>query len=132
MMRLRSACKINLTLDVLSRREDGYHELQSVVHTVALCDELEFDFSARELSLSCDVAELQSDDNLVLRAARLWQAETGHDGGCRIALQKRVPSGANIPKARLPCSMPSVSPLCGSEIFCPAPLKNVASPLVCK
>ena len=40
MIRARTACKINLTLDVLGRRPDGYHELDSIVHTVALWDEI--------------------------------------------------------------------------------------------
>ena len=70
----RSAAKINLTLDILGRRDDGYHFLQSLVHTLDWWDELRFE--ARDdgaISLSCSRHELENDGNLCVRAARLFQ-----------------------------------------------------------
>lgn len=117
-LRCRSSAKINLTLDVLSRRADGYHELQSIAHTIGLWDWLHFDFSfdtsknrvarSDDLSLQCNDANLQSDDNLCLKAARAWLAaardarETSKDAalddfvGARIMLEKNIPHGAGL------------------------------------
>lgn len=83
-LKCRSSAKVNLTLDVLSRREDGYHELRSIIHTIGLYDSLRFDFrfnqssepnratTRDDLTLQCDQTDLQSDDNLCLKAARAW------------------------------------------------------------
>ena len=99
-LRARSAAKINLTLDITARRGDGYHELESIVHTVGLWDELTFDFT-RPLSLRCNIAALETSDNLCLRAARLWLESARQNGLARekevaIALQKTIPSGSGL------------------------------------
>ena len=108
MLRVRSACKINLTLDVIGRRANGYHDLQSVVSTVGLYDELAFNFAAPfqaapdsehgRIELHCNVPALQTPDNLVLRAAHAWlgAASLSTFNGCTIHLSKRVPSGAGL------------------------------------
>jgi 4-diphosphocytidyl-2-C-methyl-D-erythritol kinase len=98
----RSPAKINLSLDVLARRSDGYHELQSVVHCIGLFDTLSFDFGVGPgFSLRCNVTELMGDDNLCLKAARAWQAAAQpmlrrRFGGVRITLEKNIPSGAGL------------------------------------
>lgn len=99
-LRARSAAKINLTLDITARRDDGYHELESVVHTVGLWDELQFDF-ARSLSLRCNISALETSDNLCLRAARLWLERARQNGLARehevaISLHKTIPSGSGL------------------------------------
>ncbi len=99
-LRARSAAKINLTLDITAQRDDGYHELQSVVHTVGLWDELSFDFT-RPLSLRCNVAPLETADNLCLRAARSWlesarQNGLGREKSVAITLHKNIPSGSGL------------------------------------
>jgi len=97
-MRFRSAAKINLTLDILGRRDDGYHLLRSVVHTVGLWDELAFRFGA-PWGIACNKSELQSDDNLCLRAARLYLTATGRaikDHPLHITLDKTIPAGAGL------------------------------------
>ena len=73
MIIVHSSAKINLTLDVLSLRGDGYHELQSVMHAVGLWDTLTFDFIAdksEDLTLNCNNKGLEGADNLIFKAAR--------------------------------------------------------------
>ena len=99
-LRARSAAKINLTLDITARRNDGYHELESIVHTVGLWDKLTFDFT-RPLSLRCNIAALETADNLCLRAAHLWlesarQNGLAHENEVAIALHKTIPSGSGL------------------------------------
>lgn len=102
MLICRSAAKVNLTLDVLSRRADGYHELSSIVHTIGLWDTLRFEpTQSGTFELQCDRTDLQTEDNLVLKAARRW-LETVPDvrsnkwSGTRITLEKQIPSGAGL------------------------------------
>ena len=83
-MRGRAYAKVNLSLEVLHRRDDAYHELLSVFQTVSLHDELSLE-AADELRLACDLPELLGDDNLVLRAARLL------DRGGHFQLRKGIP-----------------------------------------
>ena len=103
MMICRSAAKINLTLDLLAHRPDGYHELQSIVHTVGLWDTLTFEFDfGPGFSLRCNEPNLSGDDNLCLKAARAWLSATRERGlrlrfnGLRITLQKTIPAGAGL------------------------------------
>ena len=84
MVRGRAYAKVNLSLEVLGRREDGYHELVSVFQTVSLYDELSLE-PWDSLTLACEVPSLGGDDNLVLRAARLL----GRGG--RFQLRKGIP-----------------------------------------
>jgi len=103
MLTCRSAAKINLTLDLLARRADGYHELQSIVHSINLWDTLTFEFDfGPGLSLRCNAPDLAGDDNLCLKAARAWLAATRERGlslrfnGLRVTLHKTIPSGAGL------------------------------------
>lgn len=91
----RAHAKINLTLEILGKRPDGYHEIVSIVQTLALHDVLSFG-PADELVLTCDRQDLATHDNLVLRAARLLQAETGTTMGAQIHLTKRIPVAAGL------------------------------------
>jgi len=88
--------KVNLTLRVLGRRADGYHELESVVLVVGLADRLTFE-AAADLRLVCRGADVPAgEDNLVLKAARLLRSEAGAAAGARITLEKRVPAGRGL------------------------------------
>jgi 4-diphosphocytidyl-2-C-methyl-D-erythritol kinase len=90
--------KVNLHLEILGRRPDGYHELETLMVAVNLWDTLVFqDDPSGELSLKCNRAELSTGpDNLVMRAARLLQVTTGCQRGARIRLVKRIPAGAGL------------------------------------
>ncbi len=98
-MKIKANCKINLGLDVLRRREDGFHELETVmVPVVGLYDELEIVpvegqeplFENRGLVVDCP-----ADENICLRAWRLMHDRYGA-GAVRIILDKQVPFGAGL------------------------------------
>ncbi len=96
-MKLQSAAKINLSLDLLSRRADGYHKLASVVHTVGLYDEIELQLTRDDrVTVSCADAELCGESNLCARAVRVWNRFTGDNYGARIRLHKNIPTGAGL------------------------------------
>lgn len=102
MLLYRSPAKVNLSLDVLARRADGYHELQSVVHCIGLFDTISIDMSGSSgLSLRCSDPCLGGDDNLCLRAARAWlntakEGKRSYFPGIRITLDKKIPVGAGL------------------------------------
>jgi 4-diphosphocytidyl-2-C-methyl-D-erythritol kinase len=90
---VQAPAKVNLTLRVLGRRPDGYHDLESVVAAVTLFDVLEFSASD-DLHLACEGIPVSAgEDNLVLRAARLLRTESGTRAGARVRLEKRIPPG---------------------------------------
>jgi 4-diphosphocytidyl-2-C-methyl-D-erythritol kinase len=92
---VRAPAKINLTLDVLGRRPDGYHALRSVMQTLELHDTLELR-PAPAIRFACDVPALAGEDNLVPRAARLLRTATGYAGGVDVTLHKRIPVNAGL------------------------------------
>ncbi|RYX84862.1 4-(cytidine 5'-diphospho)-2-C-methyl-D-erythritol kinase [bacterium] len=96
--RARSSAKINLSLDILERLPNGYHTLSSLVHPVGLWDELELEFhdTNPQIVFHCDNEQLQSDDNLCVRAFKAWRDATGFEGGASIRLKKNIPFGAGL------------------------------------
>lgn len=95
MIALKAYAKINLTLEVIDRRPDGYHEIASVMQTIDLCDTVSL-APAPDISLSCDHPALETPDNLALQAARLLRAESGYTGGAHIAIRKAIPISAGL------------------------------------
>ncbi|MCL6577566.1 4-(cytidine 5'-diphospho)-2-C-methyl-D-erythritol kinase [Kyrpidia sp.] len=92
----KAPAKINLSLDVLYRRDDGYHEVEMVMQTVDLADRVYLE-EAEDLQLSCTHPKLPTDErNLALRAAKLLQQETGCHRGASIHLDKRIPLSAGL------------------------------------
>lgn len=93
---LRTSAKVNLALEVLGKRGDGYHEIATVLQAVDLFDRLVVE-AADTLSLQTDDPALPTDDgNLVMRAARLLQKAAGIEAGARISLTKRIPVAAGL------------------------------------
>ena len=93
--RERAYAKVNLGLKVLSRRQDGFHDLFSIFQAVTLHD-LVTVTPAEEISLSCSDGSLPAtSDNLAWRAADLYRRETD-TGGCHIELIKNIPAGAGL------------------------------------
>ncbi|HEY7204789.1 MAG TPA: 4-(cytidine 5'-diphospho)-2-C-methyl-D-erythritol kinase [Methylomirabilota bacterium] len=93
---LRTSAKVNLALEVLGKRTDGYHEIATVLQAVDLFDRIVVE-AADTLSLLTDDPDLPTDDgNLVMRAARLLQKAAGIEAGARIRLQKRIPVAAGL------------------------------------
>ena len=87
--------KINLSLEVTGKRDDGYHEIKTVLHTIDLADRLAFRPTERT-SLECNQPSLEEEHNLVLRTCRLIQEYTGHQGGAAISLHKNIPIAAGL------------------------------------
>lgn len=93
---LHARAKVNLLLDVLFRREDGYHELSTVLQSVALSDTLEFR-PARHLQVTADHSALPAGAaNLAGRAAAALAAACGRIGGADIRITKRIPVAAGL------------------------------------
>ena len=91
----KAFAKINLTLDVLGKRADGYHEVSMVMQAISLHDTVGFQKRAAGISLSCNATELPCDNsNLAFRAAELLQRLCGVTEGVHINLVKRIPLAA--------------------------------------
>ena len=89
--------KVNLYLRVVGRRPDGYHEVVTVMQPLTLADVLTVSLGGEGISLRCDRPELpQGEENLVWRAARRFQEETGLLPGVRLTLAKRIPVAAGL------------------------------------
>lgn len=94
---LNSPCKVNLILNILGKRADGFHELETVMQPVPLYDRLGFDLAPRGIDLSCNHPELPTDSrNLVYRAAEAFLKTAGIHQGVRIHLEKRIPLAAGL------------------------------------
>ena len=94
---LHAPAKINLSLRILGKRDDGFHELDTLmVKLPGLADEIQFDASP-EFSFACDDPSVPSDEhNLVVKAVRQFQEATGLPASYRISLRKTIPHGAGL------------------------------------
>jgi 4-diphosphocytidyl-2-C-methyl-D-erythritol kinase len=96
-MRLTSPCKVNLLLNILGRRPDGFHEIETVMQPVNFCDELYFERGGNSVELSCSEKSLPTDSkNLVHRAATAFLAAAKISEGVKIHLEKRIPLAAGL------------------------------------
>ncbi len=96
MIRLRAPAKLNLYLRVLGPRPDGYHEIETIFERIDLADELTFE-SADALSLTSSDSSLScGEDNLIMKAARLLQQDSGQHHGARIHVKKQIPIAAGL------------------------------------
>jgi 4-diphosphocytidyl-2-C-methyl-D-erythritol kinase len=92
-----AAAKINLFLDVRSRREDGYHEIETIYQPVALWDVLSVSRTDAGIELAGDGSHIPwNSDNLCYRAAEMIFERVGYHGGVSISLNKRIPHGAGL------------------------------------
>jgi 4-diphosphocytidyl-2-C-methyl-D-erythritol kinase len=92
----RAKAKVNLSLEVLEKREDGFHALRTRMAPISLADELEF-YRSDEYVLECDTEGVPLDEsNLVSMAVRLFEKETGITCKWRVRLIKHVPHGAGL------------------------------------
>src|SRR5437762_591437 len=96
-IRVKSYAKINWTLEVLFKREDGFHELRTIYQTVSLHDSLTISSTAGALEIVCDDARVPCDEsNLVYQAARRLREAAGIKSGARITIEKRIPVAAGL------------------------------------
>lgn len=88
--------KINLGLELLGKRDDGYHEINTLFVAINLCDTLEV-FAAEELILECSPSlNILPEENIVIKAARELQKFAGVKSGAFLRLTKKIPSGAGL------------------------------------
>ena len=93
---LLTPAKVNLALEVLGKRPDGYHEIATVMQTVDLFDRLTLE-AAPTISLETDDCALPTDErNLVVRAGSLLRQVSGVQAGARMRLRKRIPVAAGL------------------------------------
>ena len=92
-----SSCKVNLLLNILGRRADGFHELETVMQPVNLFDRLRFTRAGSGIQLTCSEPSLPTDSsNLVHRAAAAFLQQAGIADGVSIHLEKKIPMAAGL------------------------------------
>ncbi|MGE5208769.1 MAG: 4-(cytidine 5'-diphospho)-2-C-methyl-D-erythritol kinase [Alphaproteobacteria bacterium] len=98
-MQVRAPAKINLSLKILGRRRDGFHQIQTVIAPISLCDEIEIEQrdGKKRIEFHCDNPSVpKGDDNLVVRAAKLFFEKTKVKGGVSLRLKKEIPHAAGL------------------------------------
>ena len=92
---IEAPAKVNLTLEVLGKREDGYHEIASVMQAISVFDTLTF-LPSDEIKVLAEIEDLETQDNLVYRAAMLVRETSGVSTGAEIRLDKQIPLAAGL------------------------------------
>lgn len=95
---VQCAAKVNLSLDIVGKKADGYHLLDSIFQTVSVYDRIGITLTdGEEITLECDKSEIPCDRrNLAYRAAEAFQEASGITTGVRLTLEKHIPSGAGM------------------------------------
>jgi 4-diphosphocytidyl-2-C-methyl-D-erythritol kinase len=93
----QSPCKVNLLLNILGKRPDGFHELETVMHPVSVYDSLAFERTGRSIQLTCSEPTLPTDSrNLIYRAADVFLKAAKITDGIRLHLEKKIPMAAGL------------------------------------
>ncbi|HEY8835840.1 MAG TPA: 4-(cytidine 5'-diphospho)-2-C-methyl-D-erythritol kinase [Chthoniobacterales bacterium] len=98
-MQLLAPAKINLSFQIKGRRADGFHEIETVMAPISLADRITIERGGDdgEIHFSCDDPSLPTgDDNLVVRAAKLFRERAKITSGITISLEKKIPHGAGL------------------------------------
>ena len=98
-MQILAPAKINLSLRILRRRSDGFHEIETFIAPISLCDEIQIERrnGTQGIEFCCDDASVPKDDeNLAVRAADVFFNATKVKGGISVRLKKRIPHGAGL------------------------------------
>jgi len=95
-MKLSSYAKINLTLDILGKRKDSYHEIRTVYQTISLYDDIIFKKTKEKITIESSLKELENDTNLAFKAAKLIKERYKIKNGVSISIKKRIPIGAGL------------------------------------
>jgi len=98
-MQVIAPAKINLSLRVLGRRSDGFHEIQTLIAPISLCDEIKIEQRSgkQKIVFRCDDPSVpKGEDNIVVGAANVFFKETNINSGVSIELKKRIPHGAGL------------------------------------
>jgi 4-diphosphocytidyl-2-C-methyl-D-erythritol kinase len=96
-MQVLAPAKINLSLKILGRREDGFHEIETLISPISLADKIDVERQSRWIDFSCDDPTLPGgDENLAVRAAKAFFDKTKINSGVGIKLHKKIPHGAGL------------------------------------
>ena len=94
---LEAPAKINLTLDVIGKRDDGYHELETVMHQINLFDRIALEIWDQGIELATSSSEIPvGEDNLAYKAALAILKKCGPGAGIKIFIEKNIPIGAGL------------------------------------
>ena len=122
---VRAPAKVNLSLDVIGKRPDGYHEMRMVNHSVALSDILVFKENGQRIAVSCSDPKIPTDArNLVHRVAEKLQARFGIDRGVQIDIQKNIPSEAGLAGGSADAAAAILGPVSYTHLRRRKPKKN--------
>jgi len=96
-MQVFAPAKINLSLRILNRRADGFHEIDTFIAPISLCDELTIERNKEGIDFRCDEPSVPTGDgNLVVRAAKTFFERTNLKPAVAIELRKKIPQGAGL------------------------------------
>ncbi|MBR2404685.1 MAG: 4-(cytidine 5'-diphospho)-2-C-methyl-D-erythritol kinase [Clostridia bacterium] len=97
-MKVKANAKINLSLDVMGKREDGYHDICMILQEIDLCDYLDISLNTTgKISLTCNSADTGKEfDNIAYKAAKLFLEKAQNGYGCDMVLEKRIPVCAGL------------------------------------
>lgn len=101
-LKLKAFAKINLTLDITGKREDGYHTLETVMQSISLCDDIEIELVENpsvdeKIVVTTNLSYIPTNKkNTVYKAAELYMGKSGMTGGVKIDVKKRIPSRAGM------------------------------------
>lgn len=97
-MEVITRAKVNLSLEIIRRRRDGYHEIETIFQSIDLADEIDIEVTDdARISISCDVDGVPCDErNLCHRAVVAMRAHAGENVGARISLRKRIPTESGL------------------------------------
>jgi len=118
-LKKKTPAKINLTLDVTGKLENGYHTLSMIMQSIDVCDELSFEKTADEtilFSMNKDLPDkIPAEKNLVYKAAKLMKDTFKIDGGFKIHLTKNIPAAAGLAGGSSDCAatLIGINELCG-------------------
>ncbi len=94
---IQSPAKVNLHLQVIAKRPDGYHDLRMVMVEISIYDEVKVALAKEGVNLFCDHPGVPlGDKNIAVRAAKLFIEETGFDGGVDLHIKKKIPMGGGL------------------------------------
>lgn len=92
-----SPAKVNLILHVLRKREDGYHDIASLMQKINLCDEMTFSLTSNKIIVRCPDSDLpENEDNIVYKAVQALFSRVSYGMGVEITINKRIPIAAGL------------------------------------
>ena len=91
-MRIKAYAKVNISLDIVGKREDGYHLLEMIMQSIDLYDELNIEKQKKDITIKCNKPYVPTDErNLAYKAAKLFIEKYNIDSGVNISIKKNIP-----------------------------------------